>query len=308
MKIVNITGGLGNQMFQYAFAQALKHLHPDEKVLIDTQHYHTLFFKKFRGINLHNGFEINKTFPKASLPIANCWQLMKLTYWVPNYILSRILRKVLPVRKTEYVAPYSMSYAYDKQAIYNDKDCYYEGYWQSVSYYQPIKDVLHQVFANPAPNEYNANLIQRIESTDSVGIHVRRGDYLSEPSFCGICGIEYYKEAISQVLRDGKKHTFYVFSNDMKWCKVHLMEFMDGNECVFVNGNTGKDSCWDMFLMTHCQDLIIANSSFSWWGAFLNKNVGRVFAPYPWLNRDCELDVYDDAWIRIKQTSSENIN
>lgn len=301
MKIVNIAGGLGNQMFQYAFALALKHRHPNEEVLIDTQHYHTLFFKKFRGINLHNGFEINKTFPNATLPIAKWWQLMKITYWVPNYILSRIMRKLLPIRKSEYVAPYSMSYAYDEEVINNDKDCYYEGYWQSVRYYLPIKDILYKVYAHPKPNEYNANLIQRIESSESVGIHVRRGDYLSEPSFRGICGQEYYREAISQVLQDGMRHTFYVFSNDIKWCKANLLELMDGHDCVFVTGNTGKNSCWDMFLMTHCKDLIIANSSFSWWGAFLNQKVDRVFAPYPWLNRDCELDVYDDSWIKVKQ-------
>jgi len=85
---------------------------------------------------------------------------------------------------------------------------------------------------------------------------------------------------------------------------VLLLQLMNGHDCVFVTENTGKNSSWDMFLMTHCKDLIIANSSFSWWGAFLNKNVNRVFVPYPWLNRDCELDVYDDSWVLVKLKSS----
>lgn len=300
MKIVNIIGGLGNQMFQYAFAVALKLQHPEENVYIDIQHFHSFFFKKFRGMNLHNGFEITNVFPNANLPIAGFKQLAKITYWIPNYLISRILRKVLPIRKTEWIAPYKMNYTYDREALLNTRDCYYEGYWQSVHFYQCIKKELQMLYSHTNPNEYNLDLIRKIESSASVGIHVRRGDYLDEPEFRGICGIDYYRKAVCDLLRDGQKHTFFIFSNDIEWCRNNLLKILDGHECVFVTGNSGKDSCWDMFLMTHCKDLIIANSSFSWWGAFLNKKVNRVFAPYPWLNRDCELDVYDESWILVK--------
>lgn len=95
-------------------------------------------------------------------------------------------------------------------------------------------------------------------------------------------------------------HVFFVFSNDMKWCKENLSPLIEGHKMVFVSENKGKDSCWDMFLMNHCKDLIIANSSFSWWGAFLNKNVNRVCCPEPWLNRDCSIEIYDPNWIKIK--------
>lgn len=300
MKIVNITGGLGNQMFQYAFALALKHRNPIEEVFIDIQHYHTLFFKKFKGINLHNGYEINKVFPKATLPIARGKQLVKISYWIPNYVLSRIGRKLLPLRRTEYVPPYSKNYSYDKEALERKGDCYYEGYWQSAHHFSEIKEELQAIYSHPDPNAYNGNLIKDIEACNSVGIHVRRGDYLNEPEFRGICGIEYYQKAIEDVLSDGKKHTFYIFSNDIKWCRENIAPLMDGHDQVFVTGNAGKDSCWDLFLMTYCKDLIIANSSFSWWGAFLNKRVERVYAPDPWLNRDCVIDIYEDSWKKIK--------
>ena len=102
------------------------------------------------------------------------------------------------------------------------------------------------------------------------------------------------------MLSDGKKHTCFIFSNEMQWCRENLDPLMAGHDLLFVTGNTGKQSCWDMFLMTHCKDLIIANSSFSWWGAFLNKRVERVYATEPWLNRDCEIDIHEAPWLKVK--------
>ena len=300
MKIVNITGGLGNQMWQYAFAIALKHKHPNEKVYIDIQHYHTIFFKKYKGINLHNGYEIESVFPNANMPVAGFRQLTKISYWIPNYVLSRSCRRLLPLRKTEYMSSYSMNYTFDKEALEREGDCYYEGYWQSVNYFTEIKTELQEVFMHPAPNEYNAALIKKMDQTESVGLHVRRGDYLNEPEFRGICSVEYYHKAIKDVVSDGKKHSFFIFSNDIDWCRENLSPLMIGHNTLFVSGNTGINSCWDMFLMMHCKDLIIANSSFSWWGAFLNKQVNRVYVPEPWLNRDCEMDLYADSWIKVR--------
>lgn len=299
MKIVNIAGGLGNQMFQYAFAVMLQDHFPDEQIFIDTQHYHSLFFKRFGSVNLHNGYEIDKLFKKATLPIASSRELRRVTRYIPNYVLSRIARKLLPVKKTEHVAPYSESYCVSPN-IYTDGDRYYEGYWQSALYYQDIRKQLLNIYSHPIPNEYNSEMISQIESTDSVGIHIRRGDYLNAPEFVGICDLPYYQKAIKQVKSDKKPHYFYIFSNDIDWCKDNITPLLDGNEVIFVTGNTGKQSCWDMFLMTYCKDLIIANSSFSWWGAFLNKRSPRVFAPDPWINRDCRKDVYAEGWIRIK--------
>ncbi|MCH5237664.1 MAG: alpha-1,2-fucosyltransferase [Muribaculaceae bacterium] len=298
MKIVNITGGLGNQMFQYAFALALKHQFPKEKVLIDIQHYNSLFFKKFKGINLHNGFELNDLFPNAPLKIANSNDIRKVSYWIPNYVISRIARRLLPKKRSEYVAPYSLNYSFDEQ-FFRDGDCYYEGYWQSPKYFKEIKDYLKEIFSHPLPNEYNFRLIEEITNCNSVGIHVRRGDYLKEPEFRGLCGINYYKNAIDKITEEVGDCKFFIFSNDLKWCEENLVPLFGNHDYVFVSGNKGKESFWDMFLMTYCKYLIIANSSFSWWGAYLSKNADKVFAPYPWLNRACKIEIYEDDWIQI---------
>ena len=299
MRIINITGGLGNQMFQYAFAISLKMAFPEEEVYIDTSHYHTIFFNHFKGINLHNGFEIDKVFPNAKLPIAGFRQIVKLSYYMPNYMLSRLIRKVLPRRKSELIPPYSKNYSYLPEA-YLPKDCYYEGFWQCIKNFENVKKELIETFAHPLPNSYNKQLIEEINSCQSVGIHIRRGDYLNEPEFRNICGIEYYKKGIEMILSDKKPHSFYIFSNDMAWCKENIAPLVGENSICYVEGNIGKDSCWDMFLMTYCKDLIIANSSFSWWGAFLNQHVDRVIAPEPWLNRDCEINNYENSWLRVK--------
>ena len=299
MKIVNIIGGLGNQMFQFAFALALKQRWPDEEVLIDISHFNHIFFKSIGAANLHNGFEINRVFPNANLPVAKAAQLKKVTRYIPNYILSRIARKYLPPKKTEIVQNVNDYFAYDPSVFYNNGDLYFEGIWESISYHLPLRDKIQNIFKHNIPSPLNAVYIQDMESQNSVGIHVRRGDYLKHPGFRGICDIDYYRRGIKVLLEDSLDHVFYIFSNDIPWCEEHLKPLLGNHECVFVTTNVGEDSCWDMFLMSHCKDLIIANSSFSWWGAFLNNRGGRVIAPAKWVNRDADFDIWAPECIRL---------
>lgn len=304
MKIVNIIGGLGNQMFQYAFALALQEKHKDEIVKIDTSHFNYIFIKKYKSANLHNGYEIEKVFPNAHITHATPWDLLKLTWYIPNYVLSRVVRKLFPIRKKEYIQRSSDIFSFNEE-IFNAKgDGYYEGVWQAIGYHKDIQDKIQEVFLHPEPNDYNAELIKQISESNSVGVHVRRGDYLSAPEFNGICDLEYYKKGIAEILSNGKQHRFYVFSNDIPWCKENIEPLVSENEVVYVNGNTGENSCWDMFLMTYCKNLIIANSSFSWWGAFLNKKATKVVAPYPWVNREGKIENYCEEWIKICKTEN----
>ncbi len=299
MKIVNIIGGLGNQMFQYALAVSLKHRYPNEEVLIDTSHFHYLFSKSWKGTNLHNGFEIDKVFPNADLKRATPLQLMKVTWYMPNYVLSRLVRKFFPVRKTEFVQKREDIFIYQPEVFAKVSNCYFEGNWESERYFLESREEVQRAFSHGVPNKLNASFIEEMERGDSVAIHVRRGDYLATPKWSGICTLDYYKKGIETILADGKKHVFYVFSNDIPWCEDNLKPLLENHRMVIVSENKGKDSCWDMFLMTHCKDLIIANSSFSWWGAFLNKRGGRVIAPSKWLNEDRKVEVWLKEWIKI---------
>jgi hypothetical protein len=299
MKIVNIIGGLGNQMFQYAFALALQKKHKEDVVKIDTTHFNYFFIKKYKSANLHNGYEIEKVFPNAKIQHATPWDLMRQTWYMPNYVLSRVVRRLLPVRKHEYIQKPKDIFAYSED-IFNAKgDGYYEGVWQAVDYYSNVKDELRGVFAHPAPNEYNKKLINEIMSSNSVGLHVRRGDYLAAPEFNGICDLDYYKKGIAEILKDNQNHDFYIFSNDIPWCKQEIEPLINGHNIIYVTENTGKNSCWDMFLMTYCKDLIIANSSFSWWGAFLNKKARKVIVPQRWVNREGKQENYCKEWIKV---------
>ena len=300
MKIVNVIGGLGNQMFQYAFALTLKKRFPKEEILIDTSHFNFLFIKKWGASNLHNGYEINKVFPSANvIKQANPFQLMKVTWYVPNYFLSRVARRILPKRKSEYIQSVSEIFEFKEEPFTFKGDMYYEGVWESIKYLEPIKSDIQKVFSHPEPNEVNEKYIHSMQSSTSVGIHVRRGDYLKHPAFAGVCEIEYYKKAIYEILNDGQKHVFYVFSNDLIWCEENIRPLIGDNDMVFVRENSGVNSCWDMFLMTHCKDLIIANSSFSWWGAFLNRRGGRIIAPKTWMNRDAKFEIWAPEWIKL---------
>ena len=299
MKIVNIIGGLGNQLFQYAFAIALKRANPQEQIYIDTHHFHYLFIKKWKTSNLHNGFELDRIFDNINLPIANMSQLVKVTTYMPNFVLSRIIRKIFPKRSTEYVATIQENQKYLPEILNFEGNMYYEGYWQAAGYYEPHKELLQNIFRHPQPDKQNTVLIEEISKSQSVGIHVRRGEYLKLPRYSGICEENYYRKAIKLIESDGIAHRYYIFTNDIDWCKQHICPFLSNKDISFVTHNSGKDSCWDMFLMTYCRNLIIANSSFSWWGAFLNKHAEKIIAPTLWMNgKDCN-DIYAKGWIRI---------
>lgn len=300
MKIVNVIGGLGNQMFQYAFALALQKRFPEEEVLIDVSHFNYLFIKKLGAANLHNGYELDKVFPKANgIEIASALQLMKVTWYMPNYLLSRVIRKFLPHRKSEYIQTLKEIFEFSEAPFERVGDTYYEGVWESVRYLNPVRNEILNTFAHPEPNSINAEYIRKMEKSRSVGIHVRRGDYLKDPGFAGVCEIDYYERAITKILEEKRDYTFFIFSNATEWCREHLLPLLKNHHTIFVTDNKGKDSCWDMFLMSHCKELIIANSSFSWWGAFLNKQGGRVIAPKRWINRESDVDIWQDNWIKI---------
>ena len=269
MKIVQIIGGLGNQMFQYAFALKLKHLYPKEKVLLDISDFQIY---ETRNYELGNVFNV-------TLPYASKLDKFRVFPYLP------IVNKRLDFLRKEYVEEYERSFSFDEKALQIKKDCYYRGYWFCQDYFVDISDEIRSsyIFKKPLGDE-NIKLKELIDSTNSVSIHVRRGDYLLYDIFKNICEIDYYERAIKYIKTQVENPHFFIFSNDPDWCTANLFKLIDG-DVTFSNNNSDSTNYVDMQLMACCKHNIIAHSSFSWWSSWLNTNPNKiVVAPKRWLN------------------------
>ena len=291
MKIVNVIGGLGNQMFQGALALALSK--KGEEVKLDTSH--------FLGYGLHNGFELTNVFQDYPICLADKAELKRVTRFIPNYRWSRIIRKVLRKRKTEFIQPYQRSYIFEPEVFEIKGDCYLEGYWMSPCYFDECRDAVLRAYSfRPFDTSDNKEYEKMLSDYNSVTIHIRRGDYVGAESFKNICTLTYYRNAIEEVKRVIANPVFFIFSNDQQWCKENLKQEFDGSEVHFVTNNRGPESYRDMQLMTLARCNILANSSFSWWGAYLNQREDHiVFCPNKWVNNLEHKDHYVDDWIKI---------
>lgn len=291
MKIVNILGGLGNQMFVYAMYLALKEAHPDEEVYICKRSYN--------GYPLHNGYELNRVF-HANAPEASVWQLVNIAYPYWNYRTWQLMRHLFPKRSCMLSGTEDIPFDYEN--VTRKEDGFYDGYWQNENNFLPIRDKILEVFSFPQFNDKrNIELAELITNKRAVSCHVRRGDYLKDPLY-GVCTSEYYVKAIDEINRKVSPDLYCVFSDDVKWCKENLGEIIGKDkEIVFVDWNKGQNSFRDMQLMSLCNHNIIANSSFSWWGAWLNNHDDKVVvAPNIWMNKPMVNDPLCDSWIKIK--------
>lgn len=292
MKIVKIWGGLGNQMFQYALYLKLCEIYSDVKLDITA----------FRTYALHNGFELERVF-EIEKNYANKEEINLVSRFIPNYQLSRIVRKILKNKKTEI---FEKSNYYVREILENrDKiDFYLEGYWQNYNYFNDIRNLVLRIFTfKNIIDDKNIEILKKIESENSVSLHIRGGDYLtnkkSNNAYGGICTKEYYQRAINYIRENIADANFYVFSNDFEWVKENLE--MDGL-FTLINWNFGEKSYIDMCLMSKCKYNIIANSSFSWWGAWLNQNTNKiVISPKYWKNTDLKYTegLIPENWIKL---------
>ena len=272
MIITEINGGLGNQMFQYACGRALAHknkerLYIDTRSLINAKTTVEFTARPYElGIFNIQAEEMSpalrsRFFPKA-IPL-------KVLYkWILNYKI------------------YTEPAFYFNKAIFEVKgNVFLRGYWQTEKYLKAAEDIIRKDFAfEKKKNEETLALADSMQRTNAVSLHVRRGDYVSSPSansFHGLAGLEYYQKAIALIKEKTVDPFFYIFSDDAAWAEEHLAK--DNSNTLVIKHNTGKDSWQDMYLMSICNHHIIANSSFSWWGAWLNNKEGKIVtAPKIW--------------------------
>lgn len=274
MKVVRVIGGLGNQMFQYAFCLALKRHFPDEKIKMDSS--------LFNGYYVHNGYELDRVF-SISFPKASFFDLCKVTVPTYHYKLAYHARQHF-TRRSEYLEKGFSNY--DTGVFQTIGNTYYQGYWQNEAYFHELHNELAKNFTfAPITDPVNSELLQRITSTDSVSIHIRRGDFLNVSAYKGICDLSYYKSAITYIMNKVSHPVFFIFSNDIEWCKANIVPLIKDCRYNIVTGNNGAKAYIDMQLMSKCTHQIIANSTFSWWSAYLNAHQNKlIIAPKLWTN------------------------
>lgn len=290
MKIVNILGGLGNQMFEYAMYLALKDAHPEEEIKVCT--------RSFGGYGLHNGLEIQRIFG-VELPEASLWELAKLAYPFFNYKSWQIMRHWLHPRKTMTRGALNIPFSFDE--VKRKGSTYYDGYWQNEKNFLHVREQILDAFTFPAfTDKNNVELAEILKTKTSLSCHIRRGDYLLEPEWC-VCTSDYYQAAIEWMLNNNSIETLCIFSDDMVWCRENVGSKIGNIDVVYVDWNKGDESFRDMQLMTFCRHNIIANSSFSWWGAWLGQQEDKaVIAPEKWYEGDVKNDPICKNWVRIK--------
>lgn len=279
IKIVIIKGGLGNQMFGYALALKLckSPLNIVILDLIDTWYSHN-------GYELYNLFGIKKKYKYKYYS-----RLRKLTCsYLTRYFFIKIIENPI-----DYC---SFNSSYFKPTC---KFQIYDGFWQSEKYFKSIEPRLRNKFKFDIQRLSTESLeyLKIIQNSSSVSIHIRRGDYLNhENEFGNICTVEYYIKAINYLKSKYIDLTFFIFTDDKDWVHTNF----NINQSYIVDCNNGKDSWQDMCLMSNCKHNIIANSTFSWWGAWLNENPNKnVIAPEYWMNSvDCR-DIIPENWIKI---------
>lgn len=289
MKIVKYIGGLGNQMFIYAFSVALRETFRQE-ILVDTHYY--------KSRNFHNGLEIERIFG-IHLTEAKLSNKLKMSWYFPNYWIDYHLLGKLPARKNTVRELPGQKVNFELLGDSSDK--FYDGYWQSYQYFDSCRDVILKEFTFPKismEDKLNFELNERLKNEEnSVGIHIRRGDYLKNWKYRGLCGIDYYQKAIAYILEHIKSPKFFLFSDDIDWVKENISPLLKGYDVTFVNWNHSINSYKDMQLMAMCKNLIIANSSFSWWAAYLNQNNPIVVAPEKWINSFMDFRIQYKDWI-----------
>ena len=290
MKIVNILGGLGNQMFEFAMYLALKEAHPEEEIKVCT--------RSFEGYGLHNGLEIQRIFG-VKLPEASLWELAKLAYPFFNYKTYQIMFHCLPLRKkmtkgTTYIE-------WNANELYRADSVFYDGYWQNEKWFRNIRGTILDTFKFPSfINNANIELASQLANCNAVSCHVRRGDYLLDERYL-VCTPKYYTEAISKMNEMVKPDLYVVFSDDIDWCKENLPAVIGQRKVVYVDWNKKENSYRDMQLMSLCRHNIIANSSFSWWGAWLGQHEDKVvIAPRKWVREPIINNPICDNWIKIE--------
>jgi hypothetical protein len=283
MIVVQLQGGLGNQMFQYAFARALS-AHYEVPMEFDLS-----FLNKRAEGYTQRSFSLEVF--SLPIPVASIKTIQLFDNAMAKDLSSRIKRAFI---SSKNITHYEIGFPFQSVKYSPNQNNRYIGFWQSEKYFDSIREIITKDFAFPRDSSEQANAMRfRISSCDSISLHIRRGDYITNRSasqFHGSCSSEYYYKAVQEISVGLTNPELFIFSDDPNWVRQNLKFDLPSH---IIDFNSGDRSHFDMDLMSCCAHHIIANSSFSWWGAWLNTKMDkRVIAPRKWFN-DAAVETHD---------------
>jgi hypothetical protein len=291
MIIVQLNGGLGNQLFQYAIARSLSEkLHSE--VVLDLNIYNKT------GLRAHEFYAL-KHF-NVNAEIANSSDT-KLFY--SNNFFRKVQRRIMRQTGTGKIKQVyeREQFVFNPDVFKYSGNIYLRGYWQSEKYFKSIEGIIRsELSLKDSLSQKTLEVSKEITAKrNTVSLHIRRGDYVTDIktyNTLGLCSLDYYRRCVSVLGNELGGLNIFVFSDDPVWVKENIVF---NHPLYFVNHNNIKYAYEDMFLMSLCEHNIIANSSFSWWGAWLNNNKNKiVLAPKKWIvdtNRT-NLDIIPEDW------------
>lgn len=291
MVITQLIGGLGNQMFQYATARAIASKHACQ-VKLDVapfQTFYTLHAYSLGHLNIQESFATPVDIKRFTAPS----RLAR--------VMDRALRPVPMLRRV--VRRERELFVYDPSVKEPFRTLYLIGYWQNERYFREIASTLRDEFRiKTPPTPQSEQAADQIRGVNAVCVHVRRADYVTNTNataWHGVCGLDYYTAALKRLKAHVAAPHFFVFSDDAEWARANL-QFDD--PVTFVSHNKADRNYEDLWLMSLCQHHVVANSSFSWWGAWLASNPRQlVIAPSQWVAA-ADVDssgMVPEAWIKV---------
>jgi len=299
MIITRLVGGIGNQMFQYATGRALAH-RLDTQLLLDVSHFqHTTDRHYDLGC-----FSIQEMLATQS-DLDDIQTVADTTYKKYFKIFRSTFRGRKPIVRFK-----ERYFHFDSSVLTLPDNTYIEGYWQSEKYFKEIEHVIRNEFhIKKPPDLLNKKIGNDILACEAVSIHVRRGDYVTNPitnRILGLCNSDYYNKSVEDIAQKLDRPVFFIFSDDPIWTKANLQ--LDYPR-VYISHNGPERNYEDLRLMSMCQHNIVANSSFSWWGAWLNSHEHKnVYVPENWFRRAImeTKDLIPDSWIKVKNENYMN--
>lgn len=292
MIIVNIQGRFGNQMFGFALYRQLMKMGKD--VYVDLS---------------HNRLDEKSKKERAVFAIEPNIDLFGFQYKVIDnetaleYLKDRNNRNL--IKRWEYRIFPQRCKCYEEKAtavfdknVFKLNDVYLNGYWQSEKFFEGAVEEVRQMYRFPDLfTDYQKRMLAEIADKQSVSVHVRRGDYLNHPEIYGTTTLGYYENAMQYMQERRENLHFYIFTNDIPWARKN---FAGDNITIIEDSGNLTTGNLDMALMAECKDNIIANSSFSWWAAWLNQNQGKtVIAPKSWEVNNSTKDIWCKDWLKM---------